>query len=505
MNKGTIKQIIGPVIDVSFEGEGSKLPDILNALEITRENGEKLVLEVQQHLGEDSVRAIAMDSTDGLMRGMDVVDTGDNIRMPTGEKIKGRLFNVIGEPIDGIGPVPKGENAYPIHRKPPVYEELSTETEVLFTGIKVIDLIEPYSKGGKIGLFGGAGVGKTVLIQELINNIAKGYEGISVFAGVGERTREGNDLMREMLEAGIINYGEKFKHSMEEGGWDLSVVDDEALKGSKATFVFGQMNEPPGARARVALSGLTIAEFYRDGDLSDPTGGRDILFFIDNIFRFTQAGSEVSALLGRMPSAVGYQPTLATEMGVMQERITSTKRGSITSVQAVYVPADDLTDPAPATTFAHLDATTVLSRKIASLGIYPAVDPLDSTSRILDPAIIGVEHYNTAEAVKNILQRYNELLDIIAILGMEELSEDDKLVVHRARRIQRFLSQPFHVAEQFTGRPGAFVPIEETIRGFNMILNGEMDEYPEAAFNLKGGIDEVIEDGKRMLAEAEAS
>ena len=504
MNKGTIKQIIGPVIDVSFEDEGSTLPDILNALEITRENGDKLVLEVQQHLGEDGVRAIAMDSTDGLRRGMPVIDTGVNITMPIGDQIKGRLFNVIGEAIDGIGEIQKDENSYPIHRKPPVYEELSTETEVLFTGIKVIDLIEPYSKGGKIGLFGGAGVGKTVLIQELINNIAKGYDGISVFAGVGERTREGNDLMREMLEAGIIDYGEKFKHSMEEGGWDLSVVDFEALKGSKSTFVFGQMNEPPGARARVALSGLTIAEYYRDGDLSDPTGGRDILFFIDNIFRFTQAGSEVSALLGRMPSAVGYQPTLATEMGVMQERITSTKRGSITSVQAVYVPADDLTDPAPATTFAHLDATTVLSRKIASLGIYPAVDPLDSTSRILDPSIIGDDHYDTAEAIKNILQRYNELLDIIAILGMEELSEDDKLVVHRARRIQRFLSQPFHVAEQFTGRPGAFVPIEETIRGFKMILNGEMDEYPEAAFNLKGGIEEVIEDGKRMLAEAEA-
>jgi F-type H+-transporting ATPase subunit beta len=504
MNKGTIKQIIGPVIDVSFAGEGSKLPDILNALEITRENGDKLVLEVQQHLGEDGVRAVAMDSTDGLRRGMDVIDTGKNITMPIGEQIKGRLFNVIGEAIDGIGDVIKDENSYPIHRKPPIYEELSTETEVLFTGIKVIDLIEPYSKGGKIGLFGGAGVGKTVLIQELINNIAKGYDGISVFAGVGERTREGNDLMREMLEAGIIDYGEKFKHSMEEGGWDLSVVDMEALKGSKSTFVFGQMNEPPGARARVALSGLTIAEYYRDGDLSDPTGGRDILFFIDNIFRFTQAGSEVSALLGRMPSAVGYQPTLATEMGVMQERITSTKRGSITSVQAVYVPADDLTDPAPATTFAHLDATTVLSRKIASLGIYPAVDPLDSTSRILDRAILGDDHYDTAEEIKNILQRYNELLDIIAILGMEELSEDDKLIVHRARRIQRFLSQPFHVAEQFTGRPGAFVPIEETIRGFKMIMNGEMDEYPEAAFNLKGGIDEVIEDGKRMLAEAEA-
>jgi len=356
-------------------------------------------------------------------------------------------------------------------------------------------------KGGKIGLFGGAGVGKTVLIQELINNIAKGYDGISVFAGVGERTREGNDLMREMLEAGIIRYGEKFMHSMEEGGWDLSTVDMKALEDSKATFVFGQMNEPPGARARVALSGLTVAEYYRDGDLTDPNGGKDILFFIDNIFRFTQAGSEVSALLGRMPSAVGYQPTLATEMGLMQERITSTRRGSITSVQAVYVPADDLTDPAPATTFAHLDATTVLSRKIAALGIYPAVDPLDSTSRILDPMIVGDVHYKCAQDVKNILQRYNELLDIIAILGMEELSDEDKMIVHRARRVQRFLSQPFHVAEQFTGIPGVLVPIEETIRGFNMIMDGEVDEYPEAAFNLRGSIDEVIETGKKMLAE----
>jgi F-type H+-transporting ATPase subunit beta len=414
--------------------------------------------------------------------------------------IRGRLFNVVGEAIDGIGPVNK-DNTYPIHRKPPAYEDLSTEKEILYTGIKVIDLIEPYMKGGKIGLFGGAGVGKTVLIQELINNIAKGYDGISVFAGVGERTREGNDLMREMLEAGIIRYGEKFMHSMEEGGWDLSQVDMKALEESKATFVFGQMNEPPGARARVALSGLTVAEYYRDGDMTDPNGGKDILFFIDNIFRFTQAGSEVSALLGRMPSAVGYQPTLATEMGLMQERITSTRRGSITSVQAVYVPADDLTDPAPATTFAHLDATTVLSRKIAALGIYPAVDPLDSTSRILDPMIVGDVHYKCAQDVKNILQRYNELLDIIAILGMEELSDEDKMIVHRARRVQRFLSQPFHVAEQFTGIPGVLVPIEETIRGFNMIMDGEVDEYPEAAFNLRGSIDEVIETGKKMLAE----
>jgi F-type H+/Na+-transporting ATPase subunit beta len=499
-NIGRVKQVIGPVVDVSFAG--GALPEILNALTIKRPGGEELILECQQHLGEDSIRAISMDSTDGLIRGMEVIDTGKAIAMPVGNAIKGRLLNVVGVAIDGIGEVPKGNNAYPIHRNPPAYEDLSTEKEVLYTGIKVIDLVEPYSKGGKIGLFGGAGVGKTVLIMELVNNIAKAYEGISVFAGVGERTREGNDLLREFLESDVIDYGKAFKHSMEAGGWDLSKVDMKALENSKATLVFGQMNEPPGARARVALSGLTIAEYYRDGDLNDPSGGRDILFFVDNIFRFTQAGSEVSALLGRMPSAVGYQPTLATEMGLMQERITSTKRGSITSVQAVYVPADDLTDPAPATTFAHLDATTVLSRKIAALGIYPAVDPLDSTSRILDPAIIGKEHYDTARAVQAILQRYNELQDIIAILGMEELSEEDKLAVHRARRIQRFLSQPFFVAEQFTGLAGVLVPIEETIRGFNMILNGEVDQYPEAAFNLKGTIDDVIAAGKKMLAEA---
>ncbi|MBK7523753.1 MAG: F0F1 ATP synthase subunit beta [Saprospiraceae bacterium] len=503
-NIGLIKQIIGPVVDVSFAAQGSTLPEIYYALSVQKPNGESLILEVQQHLGEDSVRAVSMDSTDGLTRGMEVVDLGEPISMPTGDQIKGRVFNVVGEPIDGLPKLNK-INAYSIHNKPPRFEDLSTETEVLFTGIKVIDLIEPYSKGGKIGLFGGAGVGKTVLIQELINNIAKGYDGISVFAGVGERTREGNDLMREMLESGIINYGPEFMHSMEEGGWDLSKVDTQKLKESKATFVFGQMNEPPGARARVALSGLTLAEYYRDGDLSDPNGGKDILFFIDNIFRFTQAGSEVSALLGRMPSAVGYQPTLATDMGAMQESITSTKRGSITSVQAVYVPADDLTDPAPATTFAHLDATTVLSRKIASLGIYPAVDPLDSTSRILNPAIIGDEHYNCAQRVKLILQRYNELQDIIAILGMEELSEEDKLVVFRARKVQRFLSQPFHVAEQFTGIPGVLVPIEETIKGFNMIIDGELDKYPEAAFNLKGTIEEVIKSGEKMLADAAAN
>jgi len=502
-NKGKIKQIIGAVIDVSF-AEGGVLPEILNALEVKRDSGEILVLECQRHLGEDSVRTIAMDSTEGLTRGMEVIDTGIAITMPVGAAIKGRLFNVVGEAIDGIGKVEKGSNAYPIHRKPPKYEELSTESEVLFTGIKVIDLLEPYPKGGKIGLFGGAGVGKTVLIMELVNNIAKGYDGISVFAGVGERTREGNDLLREFLESSVIDYGEAFKHSMEEGGWDLSKVDMKALENSKATLVFGQMNEPPGARARVALSGLTIAEYFRDGDADDASGGRDILFFIDNIFRFTQAGSEVSALLGRMPSAVGYQPTLATEMGVMQERITSTKRGSITSVQAVYVPADDLTDPAPATTFSHLDATTVLNRKIAELGIYPAVDPLDSTSRILDPKIIGEEHYDTALRVQRALQRYKELQDIIAILGMEELSDEDKLIVTRARRVQRFLSQPFHVATQFTGLEGVLVPIEDTIRGFNMILDGEVDEYPEAAFNLVGSIEDAIEKGKKILAEAEA-
>lgn len=498
-NIGRITQVIGPVVDVSFEGEGTRLPSILDALEVIKPNGQRVVLECQQHLGEDRIRTIAMDGTEGLLRGMDAKDLGGPISMPSGEEIRGRLFNVVGEAIDGIRE-PKSAAALPIHRPAPRFEDLSTSTEVLYTGIKVIDLIEPYVKGGKIGLFGGAGVGKTVLIQELINNIAKAYAGLSVFAGVGERTREGNDLMREMIEAGIIKYGEAFKHSMEEGGWDLSKVDLEELKKSQATFVFGQMNEPPGARARVALSGLTIAEYYRDGDGTGP--GRDILFFVDNIFRFTQAGSEVSALLGRMPSAVGYQPTLATEMGAMQERITSTKKGSITSVQAVYVPADDLTDPAPATTFSHLDATTVLSRKIAELGIYPAVDPLDSTSRILTPEIVGAEHYNCAQRVKEILQRYKELQDIIAILGMDELSEEDKQVVHRARRVQRFLSQPFHVAEQFTGLKGVLVDIKDTIRGFNEIMDGKYDHLPEAAFNLVGTIEQAVEKGERLLAEA---
>lgn len=500
-NTGKITQVIGPVVDVSFEQGGTELPNILDALYITRADGHKIVLECQQHIGEDTIRTISMDATEGLVRGMDVVSTDMPIQMPASENIKGRLFNVVGETIDGIGPLAPGRGT-PIHKDAPKFEDLSTEAEVLFTGIKVIDLLEPYSKGGKIGLFGGAGVGKTVLIMELVNNIAKAYSGLSVFAGVGERTREGNDLLREFLESGVIDYGEKFKHSMENGGWDLSVVDKEKLKDSKATLVFGQMNEPPGARARVALSGLTVAEYFRDGDGQGQ--GRDILFFVDNIFRFTQAGSEVSALLGRMPSAVGYQPTLATEMGIMQERITSTKRGSITSVQAVYVPADDLTDPAPATTFAHLDATTVLSRKIAELGIYPAVDPLDSTSRILTRAVVGDEHYDTAQRVKEILQRYKELQDIIAILGMDELSEEDKLVVHRARRVQRFLSQPFFVAEQFTGLKGVLVPIEETIKGFNMIMNGEVDEYPEGAFNLVGTIDDAIEKGKKLLTEANA-
>src|SRR6478672_4959278 len=500
---GRVVQVIGPVLDVEFP-EGH-LPAIYNAIVIKEEARKSgvaidVIAEVAQHLGENRVRCISMKPTDGMVRGMKAVDTGAPISVPVGDETLGRIMNVLGEPVDNRGPI-NAKERWSIHREPPRYEDQSTEVEMFETGIKVVDLIEPYSKGGKTGLFGGAGVGKTVLIQELINNIAKAYSGVSVFAGVGERTREGNDLMREMIEAGIMNYGDKFKHSMEEGGWDLSSVDLEGLKESKATFVFGQMNEPPGARARVALSGLTIAEYFRDGDGQGK--GRDILFFVDNIFRFTQAGSEVSALLGRMPSAVGYQPTLATEMGIMQERITSTKNGSITSVQAVYVPADDLTDPAPATTFAHLDATTVLSRKISDLGIYPAVDPLDSTSRILSPNIVGDAHYDCANRVKNILQRYKELQDIIAILGMDELSDEDKLTVARARRVQRFLSQPFHVAEQFTGLKGVFVNIEDTIKGFNMIMDGEVDEYPEAAFNLVGSIEDAIEKGKKLLAAAQ--
>ena len=500
---GRISQIIGPVVDVFFDlkkKDEEKLPAIHDALYIDRGDGRQLVVEVQQHIGENTVRTVAMDSTDGLRRGLIVKTLGSPITMPVGNQVKGRLMNVIGESIDGMKSLDR-EGAYPIHREPPKFEDLSTSTEVLFTGIKVIDLIEPYAKGGKIGLFGGAGVGKTVLIQELINNIAKGHSGFSVFAGVGERTREGNDLLREMIESGVIRYGEEFKKSMDEGNWDLSKVDYDEVEKSQATLVFGQMNEPPGARSSVALSGLTVAESFRDG-VGENKKGNDILFFIDNIFRFTQAGSEVSALLGRMPSAVGYQPTLSTEMGTMQERITSTKQGSITSVQAVYVPADDLTDPAPATTFSHLDATTVLSRKIAELGIFPAVDPLDSTSRILNPEVLGEDHYNTAQRVKQILQRNKELQDIISILGMEELSDEDKITVNRARKIQRFLSQPFYMAAQFTGVPGVMVPIEETIRGFKMILDGEVDEYPEMAFLNVGVIDEAIEKGKKLLEQA---
>ena len=497
-NKGKVAQVIGPVIDADFSEEGAVLPRIYNALNIHKKDGTLLVLEVQQHLGENRVRAIAMDATDGIERGMEVIDTGATIQVPVGDAIRGRLFNVTGTAIDGIG-IPKSDTSYSIHRSAPKFEELKTEMEVLYTGIKVVDLLAPYLKGGKIGLFGGAGVGKTVLIQELINNIALAYDGLSVFAGVGERTREGNDILREMIEANVVRYGEEFKHAMEEGGWDLDKVDLKALEGSKLAMVFGQMNEPPGARARVALTGLTIAEYFRDGEPEDAKG-RDVLFFIDNIFRFTQAGSEVSALLGRMPSAVGYQPTLASEMGELQERITSTQRGSITSIQAIYVPADDYTDPAPATTFAHLDATTELSRALSSKGIYPAVDPLTSTSRILQPDIVGDEHYSCAQSVIGILQRYKELQDIIAILGMDELSEDDKLAVERARKVERFLSQPFFVAEQFTGIPGQFVKIEDTIKGFNMILNGELDHLPEQAFYLKGGIDMVIEEGEKLAA-----
>lgn len=498
-NIGTIIQVIGPVVDVRFER--GKLPAILNALEVRRQDGSRLVLEVQQHLGEETARCIAMDSTAGLVRGQKVIDTGKPIQVPLSEEIRGRLFNVVGETIDGLPPV-KAEQYYPIHKGAPKFEELSTKIEILVTGIKVIDLLEPYPKGGKIGLFGGAGVGKTVLIMELINNIAKGYAGLSVFGGVGERTREGNELLREMIEAGVVKYGEAFKEKMKkENDWPLELVDYEQLKQSNVTMVFGQMNEPPGARARVAFTALTFAEYFRDGDPSLPRG-RDILLFIDNIFRFVQAGAEVSALLGRLPSAVGYQPTLATEMGLLQERITSTKRGSITSVQAVYVPADDITDPAPATTFAHLDASTVLSRRIAELGIYPAVDPLESSSRVLVPEVVGQEHYQVAMGVKQILQRYKELQDIIAILGMEELSDEDRLIVHRARRIQRFLSQPFHVAEQFTGLKGVMVPIEETIRGFKMILEGEVDHLPEAAFYMVGTIDEAIKKAEKLRKEA---
>ena len=498
---GRIAQIIGAVVDVCFESQPNAgkafLPAIYEALIVETPDGRELVLEVQQHIGDDTVRTVAMDRTAGLSRGMKVRATGHPITMPVGHQIKGRMMNVIGSSIDGLGKLNRA-GAYPIHREAPKFEDLSTVQEVLYTGIKVIDLLEPYCKGGKIGLFGGAGVGKTVLIMELINNIAKGYNGYSVFAGVGERTREGNDLLREMIESNVIRYGDEFKKDMENGGWDLSKVDYAEVAKSQATLVYGQMNEPPGARAAVALSGLTVAEAFRDAGAGEGKSN-DILFFIDNIFRFTQAGSEVSALLGRMPGSVGYQPTLASEMGAMQERIASTVNGSITSVQAVYVPADDLTDPAPATTFTHLDATTVLSRKIAELGIYPAVDPLESTSRILDANVVGKKHYDTAQRVIQILQRNKELQDIISILGMEELSDEDRLIVNRARRVQRFLSQPFTVAEQFTGVKGVMVPIEETIRGFNMILDGETDHLPEQAFLNVGTIDEAIEKGNKIL------
>ncbi|WP_420549026.1 F0F1 ATP synthase subunit beta [Curvivirga sp.] len=468
-NVGKITQVLGAVVDVQFDGE---LPPILNALH-TENTGKTLVLECAQHLGENTVRTIAMDATEGLVRGQEVVDTADSINVPVGPEVLGRIMNVVGEPIDERGPV-ENKKTYPIHREAPEYVEQATETEQLVTGIKVIDLLTPYPKGGKIGLFGGAGVGKTVTIMELINNIAKGHGGYSVFAGVGERTREGNDLYHEMIESGVIN------------------LDGE----SKCALVYGQMNEPPGARARVALTGLTQAEYFRDEE------GQDVLFFVDNIFRFTQAGSEVSALLGRIPSAVGYQPTLSTDMGAMQERITSTKKGSITSVQAVYVPADDLTDPAPATTFSHLDATTVLNRSIAEMAIFPAVDPLDSTSRILEPKTVGEEHYTVARRVQQTLQHYKGLQEIIAILGMDELSEEDKLVVARARKIQRFLSQPFHVAEVFTGSPGKFVDLADTIKGFKGIVDGEYDDLPEAAFYMVGNIDEVIEKAKKLAADA---
>ncbi|MEJ1978509.1 MAG: F0F1 ATP synthase subunit beta [Acetobacteraceae bacterium] len=470
---GRVTQVLGAVVDVQFEGE---LPFIQNAL--TTKIGERpLVLEVAQELGEKTVRCIAMDSTDGMVRGHEVTDTGSPISVPVGPETLGRILNVIGEPIDERGPV-NAKMRYPIHRPAPSFEDQATSAEVLVTGIKVVDLLAPYSKGGKVGLFGGAGVGKTVLIQELINNIAKGHGGVSVFAGVGERTREGNDLYHEMIDAGVIKLGEN------------------TTEGSKVALVYGQMNEPPGARARVALSGLSLAEYFRDEE------GQDVLFFVDNIFRFTQAGAEVSALLGRIPSAVGYQPTLATDMGALQERITSTKKGSITSVQAIYVPADDLTDPAPATSFAHLDATTTLSRSIAELGIYPAVDPLDSTSRALDPRIVGDEHYEVAREVQRILQTYKSLQDIIAILGMDELSEEDKLVVSRARKIQRFLSQPFHVAEVFTGVPGVFIPLADTVRSFKAIVAGEYDHLPEAAFYMVGTIEDVVKKAEGMKEKA---
>lgn len=495
---GHISQVIGPVVDVYFKFEEGQdvehaLPKIHDAMTIARNDGRTLVIEVQQHIGEDTVRCVAMDSTDGLKRGMEVVPTGHPISMPIGNQIKGRVMNVVGDTIDGMKELDKTDG-FPIHREPPKFEDLATTQEVLFTGIKVIDLLEPYLKGGKIGLFGGAGVGKTVLIKELINNIAKKHNGFSVFAGVGERTREGNDLLREMIESGVIRYGDEFLKSMEEGNWDLSKVDYNEVEKSQVAMVFGQMNEPPGARMRVALTGLTMAEYFRD------VKKQNVLLFIDNIFRYVQAGSEISALMGRMPSAVGYQPTLADEVGALQERIASTKDGAITSVQAVYVPADDLTDPAPATTFTHLDAKTVLSRKIVEQGIYPAVDPLDSTSRILEPDIVGERHYKVARGAQELLQRYRELQDIIAILGMEELGADDRRIVDRARRMQQYFSQPFSVAEQFTGLEGRYVTLEDTISGFEALLGGELDQYPEAAFSMVGTVDEVRRKAQDMGA-----
>jgi len=494
-NEGKVIQVIGPVVDVEFEE--STLPPIYQALTVVSDgfdipNPREVIVEIQQHLGEGRCRCVAMQPTEGLIRGMKVLDSGKPITVPVGPATLGRVLNVTGQPVDKLGPV-ESDFHYPIHRHAPDFQDQSTELEIFVTGIKVIDLLEPYLRGGKIGLFGGAGVGKTVLIMELINNVAMKHGGYSVFGGVGERTREGNDLIREMVESKVVNFGESFYDHMEKTGeFDLQHVDMSAVSKSKAALVYGQMTEPPGARLRVALTALTVAEYFRD------EVGTDVLLFIDNIFRFTQAGSEVSALLGRMPSAVGYQPTLATEMGELQERITSTKKGSITSVQAIYVPADDYTDPAPATTFAHLDAVTALSRQIAELGIYPAVDPLASNSRILDPRILGNDHYDTAQQVKRILQRYKDLQDIIAILGIDELSEEDKLTVARARKIQRFLSQPFHVAEQFTGLKGKFVPLEDTIRGFKELISGKHDDLPEQAFYLVGGIEEAVERAKTM-------
>jgi F-type H+-transporting ATPase subunit beta len=498
-NEGKVIQIIGPVVDVEFEE--ATLPPIYQAIRIVSEGFDvpepiDIIVEIEQHLGEGRARCVAMEPTEGLVRGMKAIDVGHPIEVPVGPATLGRVLNVIGQPVDKLGPV-NAEHRYPIHRHAPSFEDQATELEMFVTGIKVIDLLEPFLRGGKIGLFGGAGVGKTVLIQELINNVAMEHGGYSVFGGVGERTREGNDLIREFVESKVIDFGESFyKHYEETRDFDLKYVDMEAIKNSKAALVYGQMTEPPGARLRVALSALTVAEYFRD------EAKTDVLLFIDNIFRFTQAGSEVSALLGRMPSAVGYQPTLATEMGELQERITSTRKGSITSVQAIYVPADDYTDPAPATTFAHLDAVAALSRQISELGIFPAVDPLNSTSRILDAAIVGQEHYDVAQECKRILQRYKDLQDIIAILGIDELSDDDKLTVARARKIQKFFSQPFHVAEQFTGIPGKFVPLEETVRGFKELISGKHDDVPEQAFFMVGGIDEVLEKAKAMAATA---